>query len=174
MPWKVAKEIKLTETQERILRQFAQGTHTELHLKERSKIILMANTGYKNHEIERELNTTINRVITWRNRYSEKAEYLQEIEEKTPLKMKSEIIKILSDEQRPGAPPTFTDVQVAAIIALSLENPLEIGLPFSHWTRELIKEVAIQRGIVKDISVSQIGRFFKRKRFTAPSDERLA
>ena len=170
MPWKVAKEIKLTELQERKLKQFAQGTHTELHIKERSQIILLANSGYGNHQIERELKITNNRVIKWRNRYNEKAEYLQTIEEKTPLKLKSEIIKILSDEPRPGAPPTYTDVQVAAIIALSLEDPSEIGLPFSHWTQELVREIAIQRGIVDDISVSQIGRFFKRKRFTAASD----
>lgn len=174
MPWEVAKEIKLTEAQERILKQFAQGTHTELHLKERAKIILMANSGYGNHYIERELKTTNNTVIKWRNRYYEKTAYLQEIEEKTSLKLKSEIMKILSDERRPGAPPTFTDVQVAAIIALSLEDPSKIGLPFSHWTQELIREVAIQRGIVDDISVSQIGRFFKRKRFTAASDQRMA
>jgi transposase len=169
MPWKEAKEIRLTEAQERILKQLAQGTHTELHLKERAKIILKANEGYRSHHIERELNTTINRVIKWRNRYNEKATYLQDIEDKTPNKLKSEIIKVLSDEQRPGAPPTFSDVQVAAIIALSLEEPSKIGLPFSHWTQELIKEIAIQRGIVEDISVSQIGRFFKRKRFTASS-----
>jgi len=170
MPWKVAKEINLTKSQERILKQFAQGTHTELHIKERSKIILMANSGYANHKIKRELNTTGNRVIKWRNRYNEKAGYLQDIENKTPLKLKSEIIKTLSDEPRPGAPPKFTDVQVAAVIALSLEDPSEIGLPFSHWTRELIREVAVQRGIVDDISVSQIGRFFKRKGFTAAPD----
>ena len=174
MPWRVAKEIKLTVAQERILEQFAKGTHVELHLKERAKIVLLANEGYGNHQIERELQTTNNRVIKWRNRYNEKAIYLQDIEDKTPLKLKSEIIKILSDEKRPGAPPKFTDIQVASIIALSLEEPNEIGLPFSHWTRELIREVAIQRGIVENISLSQIGRFFKRKRFTAPSDERLA
>ena len=170
MPWRLPKEIKLTECQERIIKQFAQGTHTELHIKERSKIILLANSGYGNHQIERELQITNNSVIKWRNRYNEKTAYLQNIEEKTPLKLKSEIKKILSDEPRPGAPPTFTDVQVAAIIALSLEDPSEIGLPFSHWTQELVREIAIQRGIVDDISVSQIGRFFKRKRFTTTSD----
>jgi transposase len=174
MPWKKPKEINLTEAQERILKQFAQGTHIELHLKERSQIILLSNTGYGNHQIERELKTTNDRVIKWRNRYHEKAAYLQNIEDQTPLKLKAEIIKILSDEPRPGAPPKFTDVQVASIIALSLEDPMEIGLPFSHWTRELIREVAIQRGIVEDISLSQIGRFFKRKRFTATLDQRMA
>jgi len=174
MPWREPKEIKLTEAQERILKQFAQGTHVELHLKERAKIILLANTGYGNHQIERELRTTNNRVIKWRNRFNEKATYLKDIEDKTPLKLKAEITKILSDETRPGAPPKFTDIQVASIIAMSLEEPMELGLPFSHWTRELIREVAIQRGIVDDISVSQIGRFFKRERFTATSDQRMA
>jgi hypothetical protein len=96
-----------------------------------------------------------------------KFEYLTKIENETPLKLKDEIIKILSDEQRSGKPPKFTDCQVAAIIALSLEDPSAIGLPFSHWTRELIRSEAIVRGIVDGISLSQIGRFFKRKRFTA-------
>lgn len=72
----------------------------------------------------------------------------------------------LSDSLRSGASPTFTPEQVAAIIALSCEEPSQIGLPFSYWA-SLLRDVAIGKGIVTSISERQIQRFFKRSRPTA-------
>ena len=101
-------------------------------------------------------------VQLWRDRYSKQQEELKRIEAETPLKVRGLIVKILSDNQRPGSPSNFTDEQVAAIIALACEDPAKIGLPFSHWTPGLLQIEVIKRGIVPSISVRQIGRFFKR------------
>ena len=167
MPWKTALEIKLSQKQERILTEYAVGTHTPLHLKTRSQIILMAAKGWSNNAIERNLNINAKTVKQWRDRYGIQYEELQRIQAETPHKMRSAIQKILSDEHRPGSPSTFTDEQVAAIIAMACEDPSKFDLPFSHWTPGLLQRQAIKHGIVEDISVRQVGRFLKRKGFTA-------
>ena len=105
-------------------------------------------------------------VQRWRDRYGTQDEELKRAEAEAPRKMRSIIEKILSDEQRPGCPSTYTDEQVAAIIALACENPAKLDLPFSHWTAGLLRIEAIKLGIVDNISVRQVGRFLKRKRFT--------
>ena len=109
-------------------------------------------------------------ITKWRNRYAANESELCKTEKENPRKLRSVIEKILSDEQRSGRSATFTDEQVACIIAMSCQKPEELELPFSHWTPELLKDEAIKRGIVSTISASQVRRFLKRKRFkTAPS-----
>ena len=98
-------------------------------------------------------------VKRWRDRYGRQHEELRNAEMETPRKMRNIIEKILSDEQRPGGPPTFTDEQVAAIIALACEDPAKLDLPFSHWTPGLLQIEVLKRGIAESISVRQIGRF---------------
>ena len=87
------------------------------------------------------------------------------IEAESPHKLRQAIKEVLSDEQRPGAPATYRDEQVAAIIALACEDPAELGLPFSHWSAPLLREEAIRLGIVEGISARQISRFLKRGGF---------
>ena len=123
----------------------------------------MAADGSTNDAIEAGLNLSNHTVIKWRNRFYESTVRLNKIEIEAPHKLKSEIKEVLSDEYRPGAPVTFTDVQVAAIIAMSLEDPQTLGYPFSHWTNELLQFAAIDRGIVDSISKNQIWRFLKKK-----------
>ena len=174
MPWKTASEISLSEKQERILTENAVGTHTPLHLKLRSQIILLAAKGWSNNAIQENLNVNPKTVKQWRDRYSIQHEELKRIQVETPHKMRSAIEEILSDEQRTGSPSKFTDEQVAAIIAMACEDPCTFDLPFSHWTPGLLRIEAVKRGIVENISVRQVGRFLKRKRFTAAPQPMLA
>ena len=169
MPWRKAAPITLSEKQERILTENAVGTHIELHIKIRSQIILNAAKGWSNNTIEKAIGIDPKTVKKWRDRYSAKQEELKRIELETPHKVRSTIRDILSDEQRPGAPPKFKDEQVAAIIAMSCEDPSKFELPFSHWTPGLLQIEAIKIGIVENISVRQVGRFLKGKGFTASS-----
>lgn len=161
-----AKRIELSEKEKSILNRLSGGTHTQLHLKTRAKIIIMASEGLSNNAISKELNLLHGTVRRWRDRYIVQNSEIRQVEEKTPNKMRSTIEGILSDEQRPGSPGTFSDHQVAAIIAMSCESPEKFDLPFSHWTPKLLQIEAIKLGIVDSISVRQIGRFLKRERFT--------
>ena len=162
MPWRTGSAIELSEKQMRVLTEFAKGSHTQLHLKIRAKIILMAAEGWNNNSIERTLRIGPKTVKRWRDRYSNRYTELQRTETGTPHKLRGFIIEVLSDEQRPGKPPTFTDEQVAAIMAMACEDPAKFDLPFSHWTPGLLQIEVVKLGIVERISVRQIGRFLKR------------
>ena len=164
-----AQEVKISESQKRILTQLQTGTHSPQHYKQRAEIVLLASKGYSNNEIERMLKISGETITKWRNRYVANENELRKVEEETPRKLRSNIEKILSDEQRSGRSATFTDEQVACIIAMSCQKPEELELPFSHWTPELLKDEAIKRGIVTSISTSQVRRFLKRERFKATS-----
>ena len=161
MPWKSASKIELSEKEEQILEEKVKGTHTPEHLKIRSEIVLRSFHGESNNKIEREMKKDAKTVKLWRDRYSEAGEELREIMAEKPHKMRSAIEKVLSDEQRPGGPPTYRAEQVAAIMALACEDPASRGLPFSHWSLSLLRIEAIKLGIVEDISERQVGRFLK-------------
>lgn len=167
MRWKSASKIELSEKQEKILKGYEKGRHTPLHLKKRAEIILKASEGYTNNKIEQEMAINEHTVKIWRDRYSKSCEELKRIEAETPNKLRGAIEKVLTDEKRSGAPAKFTDEEFAAIIALACEEPAKLGVPFSHWTPQLLQTEVIKRGIVESISVRQIGRFLKRERFTA-------
>ena len=166
MPWKSATKIELSKKQEQILKEYASGSHTPLHLKTRSQIVLNAAKGLTNNAIEKNMGLDPSTVKLWRDRYGKQHEELKRAETETPRKIRGIIEKILSDEQRPGCPSRYTDEQVAGIIALACENPADLDLPFSHWTPGLLRIEAIKLRIVDNISVRQVGRFLKRKGLT--------
>jgi putative transposase len=162
MPWKTASEITLSEKQKRILTEHAVGTHTPLHFKTRSQIVLHAAGGRTNNAIEKDMGIDAKTVKLWRDKYSKEYEELRRIEAESPHKIRSAVKKVLSDEPRSGRLPTFTQEQVAAIIAMSCESPEKFGVPLSHWTPGILQIEVIKLGIVDSISVRQIGRFLKR------------
>ena len=113
-------------------------------------------------------------VTKWRNRYAGASEELWKTEEESPRKLRGLVEKILSDAPRCGAPSTFTDEQVACIIALACELPENLGLPFSHWSPSLLQKEVINRGIVESISAVHVGRFLKGAGFKAAPSQELA
>ena len=83
MPWQSASKIELSEKQEKILKEFANGSHTPEHLKKRSKAVLSAAEGQTNNSIERNLKMTPDSVKRWRDRYSQQHEELNRTEAET-------------------------------------------------------------------------------------------
>ena len=164
-----AAKITLTEQQERILQQLQTGTHTPMHLKIRAKIILLASQCNTNNDIEKQMGIHGETVTKWRNRYAQAETELAIVESETPRKLRNNIEKTLSDEQRSGKPPSFSDEVAACVIAISCQKPEESGLPFSHWTQSLLRNEVIKRGIVESISATQISRFLKRESFKTAS-----
>jgi putative transposase len=174
MPKLEAKEIKLNEHEKRILTEMKNGSHTPLHMKKRSEIIIRASEGESTRSISRAMKMDKGSVREWRNRYALASEELSKTEAETPKKLRGLIEKTISDAPRPGAPCTFTDEQVACIIALACELPENLGLPFSHWSPSSLRKEALNRGIVESISAVHIGRFLKYAGFKAASGKELA
>ncbi|MGE7057525.1 hypothetical protein ACQKI4_33810, partial [Paenibacillus glucanolyticus] len=134
MPWKQAATVILSDRQRKILESFKKGTHTPLHFIERSTIILMAADGITNKQIARETGLDRNKVKLWRIRWDKASAETAKVEAERPNALKAHIQSVLSDEQRSGAPATFTPEQVAHIIAIACQSPKEHGVPMSHWT----------------------------------------
>lgn len=174
MPRKEAVRIKLSGRQENVLRQIMSGTHNETHFKMRAEIVFLANSGESNNGIERKLAISGETVTKWRDKYASCYEEIARIETETPRKLRKAIEKVLSDAPRSGAPSTFTDEQVACILALACEEPSKLGLPFSHWTPTLLQIETLKRGVVDSISAVHIGRFLKRKRFKTSLSQGVA
>ena len=174
MAQNTASRIEVSERERKILEEYSRSTHQPLHLKIRAEIILQASRGLSNNAIERNLRLSPRRIKTWRDRYSDSREKIAKIEEEEPNKLRSAIIKALSDEQRPGAPATFRDEQVAAILALACEDPASLGLPFSHWSSVSLRKEAIKLGVVESISSRQVSRFLKGRGFKAAQSSVLA
>jgi putative transposase len=136
---------------------------------------LRAAAGASNTRIAQELHVDHESVRLWRERWRTAESRLQAIEATGKPKLLREAIEVLfTDEQRPGAPGTFTFEQFMQIMALACEKPMTLDVPVSTWTpRELANE-AVKRGIVKTISPRTVERFLKGERFTAPSQTVLA
>jgi transposase len=174
MQGKKAAEINLNKHERKIITELKNGSHTPLHLKKRSEIIILSSEGKSNSEVSRTVEMKRENVTKWRKRYALASEELRKTEAETPSKLRGLIESILSDAPRSGAPSTFTDEQIACIIALACELPENIGLPFSHWSPSLLRVEVINRGIVSSISAVHVGRFLKEARFKASSGKKLA
>jgi putative transposase len=100
---------------------------------------------------------------------------LQAIEATGKTKLLKQAIEVLlTDEQRPGAPATFTFEQFMQIMALACEKPAAAVRPVSTWTPRELADEAIKRGIVTQISPRTVERFLKGEHFTAASQALLA
>ena len=100
---------------------------------------------------------------------------MQAIEAIGKQKLLSQAIEtLLTDEQRSGAPATFTFEQFMQIMALACEKPEAAERPVSSWTPRELADEAIKRGIVTKISPRTVERFLKGERFTASPQALLA
>ena len=71
------------------------------------------------------------------------------------------MIRALSDQPRPGTPPTFGPEVAVQIVALACRSPEEFGRPISHWTPRELAEEAVKQGIVSGISAATVTNFLK-------------
>lgn len=116
----------------------------------------------------RDLNRSLNYIYTWVHRWesSEKERLnmasLHDKGELTDGAYQRLIVGLLVDKFRSGSPEKFTEVQRNQIVALALEQPLDLDLPFTHWTNELLAKEVIARGIVESISGRHLGRILKK------------
>ena len=169
-----AAKIEISEKERQILKEYSKSRTVGENMRSRSEIIILASEGKSDNEIEREMGITGKKVTRWRNRYSEKMGMIRRTESESPHKMRRVIEEILTDEYRAGAPMKYSAEQVGSLLALACEEPMEMGLPFSHWSPRLLKIEAIKRGIVEEISTRQVGRFLKYGGITAAPESVLA
>ena len=175
MPSQQASPIHLSPIQQELLQRMVHRTKSEQRLVKRGHIILEAAQGTSNTKIAQQWQVDYETVRRWRDRWHAAESRLQVIEAAGKPKLLSQAIEVLlSDEQRPGAPATFTFEQFMQIMALACEKPEAADRPVSSWTPRELADEAVKRGIVTKISPRTVERFLKGERFTAPSETVLA
>jgi transposase len=135
-----ARQVTLTATERRRLKQVAYSHTAAYQQVIRVRIVLDAAHGYSNAKISRRRGVTIDTVRTWRSRYADHG------------------VAGLKDRPRSGRPPRFTPLQVAEVKALACQLPTETGVPLSRWSCPDLAGEAIARGISPAISASTIRR----------------
>lgn len=154
-------EIHVSEKQREVLNQLIRLRSTQQFLVKRARLIRAAAEGVSNTEISRNLPLDRPQVVLWRGRWIEASSKLCVVEQEHPAELEDTIVQLLSDQARPGTPPTFTEQQILQMVALSCEDPAACDRPISHWTPREVQDEAIKRGIVSSISISQVRRFLK-------------
>jgi putative transposase len=175
MPDPLAAPVQVSPLQLDLLQQLVRRTTSAHRLVKRSRILLLAATGIPNTQIAKQVQVDHETVRRWRERWRAAESRLQAIEATGKQKLLSQAIEVLlTDEQRPGAPATFTFEQFMQSMAVACETPAEADRPVSTWTPRELAEEAVKRGIVKQISPRTVERFLKGERFAAPSQAVLA
>jgi putative transposase len=165
----------MSPLQQQLLQRIVHRTTSAQRLVTRGRIVLEAAQGTSNSKIAKGLQVDYGTVLRWRDRWHAAETRLQTIEATGKPKLLSQAIEILlTDEQRPGAPVTFTFEQFMQIMALACEIPEESQRPVSNWTPRELADEAVKRGIVKEISPRTVGRFLKGERVAASSQAVLA
>jgi putative transposase len=168
MPSPKPKEIKISSEVAKILETIANCTKNSYRLIRRIKIILEASNGINNSTIAQKWDLSRSQVRYWRQKWREHYSLLESAEKEnlSAEKIKSIIISILSDKERPGRPNNYTAEQIVQIVSIACEEPSESGRPISHWSRRELRAEALKRGIVENISDRSVGRFLKRSEIT--------
>jgi transposase len=156
-----AAKIIISERQQKLLEEFSKSRTIGKCIAQRATIILLGFAGMLNEAIALQVGLNRIQVGIWRQRWRDAWAGLCVWECTETHRLREAIIDVLSDAPRPGAPATFTAEQVSQIVALACEPPKLSGRPIDHWTLWELRDEAIARKIVENISVSQIGRFLQ-------------
>jgi putative transposase len=121
MPDPRATPVHVSQQQQEVLQHLVRRATSPQRLVRRGKIILSAVAGVTNTKITQELHVDSDTVHLWRERWRAAESRLQAIEATgKPKLLKQAIELLLTDEQRPGTPATFTLEQFMQIMAASV------------------------------------------------------
>jgi transposase len=106
----------LTAAEVATIDRLARSRTAPARVVERAQIIWQAHQGLRVPDIARTLGVCQATVRLWLRRFT------------------TEGLDGLQDRPRGGRPPTYSPAEVGNVIAASLTNPQDLGLPFGSWT----------------------------------------
>lgn len=175
MPIPKPQPVVLSERQTSVLKKIARCQTNSQQLVRRGQIILEIALGKNNQQVGREMGIHRETVRSWRERWLSNHERIFTVEASADDKQLMELIEtVLADGFRPGTPARFSLEQMVEILAIACEKPDDSGYPLSHWTPQALREEAIKRRIIEQISVRHVGRFLKRSSSATTSSALLA
>ena len=132
----------MTAEEERQLQQLAHSRTAQARLRDRARICWLSHQGQRVAAIQAALGVADGTVRLWIGRFN------------------AEGLAGLRDRRRGGRPATYTPEQVGELIAASLIDPQELGLPFASWTLDrLAAYLKEERGIA--VKRSRIGEILQ-------------
>lgn len=168
-----AAAIPISVRQYRVLEKEESKQTISHRDKIRFGIILRASQGQSNSQIKRDLGISLNKVKRWRRRWVSEWESLNIYEcgvnDKVikDYELLSRMQEILSDNPRSGSPKRITMSQEKQIIAVACEKPEKYGIAMTHWNRDMLVKVVIEKGIIDTISPRYISVILKKERLTS-------
>ena len=133
MPRPEPQAITLTARQQRVLEGIVRRESSTQQQVRRANVVLAAAAGANNEQVARRVGVTDDTVRTWRRRWGTAQEALLAAEAEggtgDERALEAVVLGVLADEQRPGAPPTFTPEQLCQIMAVACEPPGDSGRP---------------------------------------------
>lgn len=169
--------LQVSEKQREILAQLARSRTEPHQLVERAKLILyiIDSDNVSSLKVKNYFGSSEKWVKQWRKRWSLRQAGLARQEQGLSEKAYRQAVRqALSDEERSGAPPTYSAEQQCHLYQIACQSPSDLGYPISHWESKSLRLEMIKGGIVKDISVSTVARFLKRRGLKTPSEPVLA
>jgi transposase len=130
----------LADEEEEEIARLARSRTAPVRLVERARIIALAGQGMRAPVIAAEVGVAPVVVRRWIRRFNAQG------------------LDGLADAPRSGRPATYTPAEVGELIAASLTDPQELGLPFASWTLDRLavylheaKGIAIKRSRIGEI-----------------------
>jgi putative transposase len=167
--------LVLTEKQRSILQQIVRKTHCPRIVALRARLVLAADEGLAPTAASKRLHCSRTLAGRWRDRFVEaQTSWARPAESDSTIaenddadaRLTAQILDVLEDRPRSGAPRKFESTQLCQIMSLACEKrPAECGRPVTHWTSRELADEAVKRGIVPSISPRHVGRFLKRQSF---------
>lgn len=159
-------ELQVTPRQREILQELSRSRKESHQLVERAKMIvyIVESGNVSSLKVKDHFASSEKWVKQWRKRWSLRQAGLASQEESLSEKAYGQAVRqALSDQERSGAPPTYSVAQQCRLYELACQPPCDSGYPLSHWDRKTLRMELIKRGIVEDISVSTVARFLKNR-----------
>ena len=134
----------VTVEEEQALRELAHSRMTEARLRDRSRICWLSHQGQRVAAIKAEMRVADGTVRLWIGRFNDGG------------------LDGLRDRRRDGRPTTYGPDQVGELVAASLTDPRDLGLPFGSWTLDrLAAYLAEEKGLA--MKRSRIGEILQRE-----------
>lgn len=165
-----AASLELSESQGKLLTQYAHKHTVSRQLHQRISIVLRAHQGESNMHIARLLGVTSNTVKKWRTRWIASYERLCAHQQQTERESEhlQQMLAVLEDAPRSGSPMRISLAEKQGLMALACQKPEDFGIPVTQWNREMLAQVAQRQGIVKKISPRYVGKLLKNPPTAAP------
>ena len=137
--WRMGR-VSLSLRERRSLEQIVRLQRVEARRYRRARMVLLAASGKSISAIAQQLSTCRLRVSQWLKRFEQAR------------------LSGLGDRPRSGRPLEITSLERHQVIAIACRAPKDLGVARNTWTHESLREVLVQKGLVRRISTSGVGR----------------